>query len=40
MNKTDLCSGIINGLVYDTTSAHVIQVVKTGGKSRYHSHRD
>ena len=30
----------ILGLVYDTASAHVIQVVKIGCKSRYHSHRD
>ena len=28
------------GLVYDTASAHVIQVVKIGCKSRYHSHKD
>ena len=28
------------GLVYDTASAQVIQVVKNGCKSRYHSHRD
>ena len=28
------------GLVYDTESAQVIQVVKSECKSRYHSHRD
>ena len=27
------------GLVYDTTSAQVVQVVKIGCKSGYHSHR-
>ena len=28
------------GLVYDTASAQVIQVVKSECKSKYHSHRD
>ena len=28
------------GLVYNTASAQVIQVVKNGCKSRYHSHKD
>ena len=28
------------GLVYDTASAQVIQVVKSECKSMYHSHRD
>ena len=28
------------GLVYDTASAQVIQVVKSEFKSRYHSHKD